>query len=95
MSAESVGSQEGRRLGRVVFLIGVALLFAVFVLAWRTFSGLPAAVQQKSLTLDSAGALAAVTVARALVLIAMAYVASLLASKGIELYAVASGRPTK
>ena len=94
MSAETVGKREGRRLGVVVFLIGVGLLFVVFVLAWGVFSGLPAALQPR-LTLDRAGGLAAVTAARALVLIAMAYAASLLASKGIEFHALASGRPAK
>jgi len=95
MNAESVGSREGRRLGIVVFVIGVLLLLVVFALAVGAFSALPQALQHGPLTLDAAGGLLAVTVARAFVLIAMAYAGSLLASKGIEFYAVSSGRPPK
>lgn len=82
-------------MGLAVLLVGAALLSVVVALAWQAFSGLPAAVQGKPLTLERVGGLVAVTAARACLLIAMAYAASLLASKGIELYAVSSGRPIK
>jgi hypothetical protein len=68
-------------------------LLVVFVLAVTTFSGLPQGLKRGPLTLDAAGGLLALAVARAFVLIAMAYAGSLLASKGIEFYAVSSGRP--
>lgn len=93
MNAESVGSQGSRILGVVVFILGLVALLLVFVLAVITFMALPQALKQGPLTLDAAGGLLALAVARAFLLLAMAYAGSLFAAKGIEFYAVASGRP--
>jgi TRAP-type C4-dicarboxylate transport system permease small subunit len=93
MSEERVGERSGRRLGMVVFVIGVISLLVVFALAVGAFSGVAQGLKRGPVTLDAAGGLVALAVARAFLLMAMAYAGSLLASKGIELLAVSSGRP--
>jgi len=73
-----------RRVGLAVFAVGMALLAAVFALAIKTFHQLP--------RLASGGAPAGIAAALAVaavqagLLLVMAYVSSLLASKGLELY---------
>ena len=87
----------GLALSVVVVGPGAAyLLLWVFVLAAQTFMTLPGEMQAKpAATLEGAGRVLGVAVARVLLLFVMAFAASLLASKGIEFFTVTSGRTVR
>ena len=94
MSEERVVNPKGRALGIVMLVIGTALLILVFVLAALTFAGLSGPAHSSAgAGLESASGLLAGIAARTAMLLVMAYASSLVASKGIELYAASSGRP--
>jgi hypothetical protein len=94
MSDERMANPKGRVAGVVMLVIGSALLLVVFFLAARTFAGLSAPAHGSSASgLESASALLARIGARTAMLLVMAYASSLVASKGIELFAASSGRP--
>jgi|WetSurMetagenome_2_1015567.scaffolds.fasta_scaffold788271_1 hypothetical protein len=93
MSEERVVNPKGRALGIVMLVVGAALLLLVFILAARTFAGLSGPAHGSGAGLESASALLAGIAARTAMLLVMAYASSLVASKGIELYAASSGRP--
>jgi hypothetical protein len=82
----------GRWTGGLIFAVGMAMLVMVFVLAAAAFAELPQTLDSAS---QSSGqglihALAGVA-ARVGFLVVMAYVASLVASKGLELFYAARG----
>ncbi|UCC67541.1 MAG: hypothetical protein JSV79_10490 [Armatimonadota bacterium] len=93
MSAQGkTTNRAGRRVGALIFAVGLIMLVVVFALAAAAFQQIPAA-----LGADEAGsgpglgsALAAIG-ARAAFLLVMAYASSLLASKGLDLYQAARG----
>jgi hypothetical protein len=81
-----VGS-AGRSFGMVIFAIGVALLAAVFVLTILTFRQLPQILASDQPAPQGMLTVLAIAAVRAVFLIVMGYVSSLIASKGLELYA--------
>ena len=94
MSEERVANPKGRVLGIVMLVVGALLLLLVFLLAARTFADLSGPAHGGTGTgLESASVLLAGIGARTAMLLVMAYASSLVASKGIELYAASSGRP--
>lgn len=85
-------SRGGRFLGGLIFAAGVVMLVAVFVLAAGAFAEIPAALAKaKGTSGPGLGSALATTGARAALLLVMAYVSSLLASKGLDLYQAARG----
>lgn len=72
-----------RRLGAGIFALGLLLLALVFTLAAIAFAQVPARLASPP---GGVAALLAVALVRTLFLLVMAYAASLLASKGLELY---------
>ncbi len=87
MTVETQRDVGARRAGGVILGVGVALLLAVFAIAVHTFAGLPRQMQAANAsTLEGAGRVLAIAGARAVLLFAMAYAGSLVASKGLELY---------
>jgi len=95
MNSEKTGAnRSGRWLGALIFAIGVAMLVIVFVLAAGAFAEVPAALARPQAEGGLVRALG-VTGARAAFLLVMAYVSSLLASKGLDLYQAAQGKSGK
>lgn len=85
----SRGNRVARGLGVVIFVIGVVLLGVVFALAAVTFSQLPRLLANSQAGVQGLGMMLLTAAVRAIFLLVMAYVSSLLASKGLELYAAA------
>lgn len=91
MSAErKTTNRGGRWLGALIFAVGIIMLVVVFVLAAVAFGEVPAALT-KGGSARALGAGLAMAGARAAFLLVMAYVSSLLASKGLDLYQAARG----
>jgi len=91
MSAErKTTDRVGRRLGALIFAVGMIMLVVVFVLAAVAFGEVPVALARPRGVSGIGHALAA-TGARAAFLLVMAYVSSLVASKGLDLYQAAPG----
>ena len=86
-------SGTGRWLGGLIFAVGLLMLIAVFALAAVAFAQVPEVLASggRSSGQGLVGGLAA-TGARAAFLLVMAYVSSLVASKGLELYQAARSR---
>ena len=94
MAMERAQDPGGRAAGMVMVVVGVLLLLLVFALALLTFAALPEQLRAAgATTLEGAGRVLALAAARALLLFVMAYAASLLASKGLELYHFSTERP--
>jgi uncharacterized membrane protein YraQ (UPF0718 family) len=81
-------NRAGRWLGALIFAVGVVMLVGVFVVAAAAFAEIPIALA-KGGSGSGLGHALAVTGARAAFLLVMAYVSSLLASKGLDLYQAA------
>jgi ABC-type nickel/cobalt efflux system permease component RcnA len=79
--------RPGRWLGGLVFLIGLAMMVAVFALAAIAFFQVPEALISGSD--EGLGRPLAVAGAQVGFLLVMAYLSSLFASKGLELFTVA------
>lgn len=91
MSSDTPGFRRaGRWLGAVIFGAGVALLLVVFVLAAVTFYRLPQLLSSSSSGPRGIALPLAISLVRAVFLLVMAYVSSLLASKGLELLSTAN-----
>ena len=80
-----------RRLGMIVFLLGIALLIAVFVMAYRVFATpistlICGAGGSASATASQLGTAAVATLIRIGLLFVMTLASSLIASRGIHLY---------
>jgi hypothetical protein len=87
MAAQDASSgSAGRSFGMIVFAIGVALLAAVLILAMLTFRQLPQVLASDQPVPQGILTVLAIAAVRALFLIVMGYVSSLIASKGLELY---------
>jgi hypothetical protein len=85
-------NRAGRWIGALIFTIGMAMLVAVFALAAFAFAELPQTLDGASQS--SGQGLIQVLVgvaARVAFLVVMAYVSSLVASKGLELFYAARG----
>jgi len=80
------GGRAARRVGMLIFTIGIVLLAVVFSLAIITFRQLPQMMADDRVSPQ--GIIRGLTVAavRGGFLLVMAYVSSLLASKGLDLY---------
>jgi len=93
MQAERTSpSRAGRVLGATIFAAGMVMLLVVFALAALAFAQVPHALMApRASPGPGIGRLLAVTAARAGFLLVMAYVSSLIASKGLELYQAAPG----
>jgi uncharacterized protein YqhQ len=87
-SSTAPGS-AARSVGILIFTIGIALLVLVFVLAVMAFLQLPLIVASDRPAPQGIVTVLAVAAVRAVFLLVMAYVSSLLASKGLDLYAAA------
>jgi hypothetical protein len=85
-------NRTGRWVGALIFAIGMAMLVAVFALAALAFAGLPQILDGASRS-GSQGLIHVLTGvgARVAFLVVMAYVSSLIASKGLELFYAARG----
>lgn len=89
MNAESDRrNRAGRRVGAAIFAAGMALLLVVFGLAASAFARVPATLGGPRASSGLGGQLAEVG-ARVMFLFVMAYVSSLVASKGLDLYEAA------
>ena len=89
MNAEGKRTHRaGRWMGALIFAVGVVMLVGVFVAAAAAFAGIPIALAKGS-SGSGLGHALATTGARAAFLLVMAYVSSLLASKGLDLYQAA------
>ena len=89
MNAEAKGTNRaGRWLGALIFTVGVVMLVGVFVVAASAFAQIPIALAKKG-SESGLGHALAITGARAAFLLVMAYVSSLVASKGLDLYQAA------
>ena len=80
-----------RRLGMIVFLLGIALLIAVFVMAYRVFATpistlICGAGGSASATASQLGTAVVATLIRIGLLFVMTLAGSLIASRGISLY---------
>ncbi|MGI6295871.1 MAG: hypothetical protein ACOX3G_07245 [Armatimonadota bacterium] len=87
-------SLAGRLLGILVFLVGIAILVVVAVLAYNLFSASTSAVQLKPGGDGAAASLGASVVRfiyQILLLIVLCVAGSLVAARGLHLYFVASG----
>lgn len=86
-------SRASRWVGGLLFAVGMAMLIVVFGLAATAFMEVPEALAAggQASAAGLAPALAG-TAARVGFLLVMAYVSSLFASKGLELYEAARGR---
>ena len=83
----------GRWTGAALFTIGMVMLVGVFALAAVSFAQVPRAIGGSHAASDPGlGALLGAAAARAGFLLVMAYVSSLVASKGLELYQAARGK---
>ena len=87
MSGTGSQHRPGRWLGGLVFLIGLAMMVAVFALAAIAFFQVPEALVSGSEA--GLGRLLAVAGAQIGFLFVMAYSSSLVASKGLELFTAA------
>ena len=94
MQAETRSANRGARwLGAIIFGIGIAMLLIVLALAAATFAAVPEALAASSPSSHQGlGPALAATAARAAFLLVMAYVSSLVASKGLDLYVAARDR---
>jgi hypothetical protein len=84
------GGRAARSLGALIFGIGLLMMVVVFALAAVVFAAVPetlAAAGRSSA--QGIGPALAATAARSVLLLVMAYVSSLLASKGLDLYVAA------
>jgi ABC-type nickel/cobalt efflux system permease component RcnA len=83
--------RAGQWFGGLVFAIGLAMMVAVFVFAVMAFLQVPAALAAGGRIggEDGLGRALAVAAVRIGLLFVMAYVSSLFASKGLELFAAA------
>jgi hypothetical protein len=85
---KSAGHRGGLCVGGLVFGIGLAMMLGVFVMAVMAFIRVPAALATPA---DSLGRSLAVAGVQIGFLFVMAYLSSLFASKGLELFAAARG----
>jgi len=85
-ASESHG--PGRWLGALIFAMGVGLLVVVFVLAALAFVQVPAGIAGPSGAQHGIGSVLAGAATKGVFLFVMAYAGSLVASKGLDLYAV-------
>ena len=81
----------GRRLGMIVFLLGIALLIAVFVMAYRMFATPISTLicgtgGSSSATASQLGTAVVATLIRIGLLFVMTLASYLMASRGIHLY---------
>jgi len=79
-----------RTVGMVMFLAGLVLLVVVFVLTYRMFAALGSRAAIRGLEIKAVG----VAGVRVLLLFVMGYLASLISTKGIQLYGVGRGIAT-
>lgn len=79
----------GRTLGIIIFVLGIVLLVVVFALAAITFGQLARAMADPSAAGPGIPTVLAAAAVRAVFLLVMAYVSSLLASKGLDLFSAA------
>jgi flagellar basal body-associated protein FliL len=84
---EAPSGSAGRSMGIVIFTVGIALMAVVFVLAILTFQQLPQLLASDQPPPQGILAVLAIAAARAVFLLVMGYVSSLMASKGLDLYA--------
>ncbi len=87
-------SLAGRLLGILVFLVGIAILVIVAILAYNLFSASTSAVQLKSGDGGVAASLGASVlrlIYQILLLMVLCVAGSLVAARGLHLYFVASG----
>ena len=91
MNAETTRpNRPGRVIGAVIFGLGMIMLVVVFALAATAFARIPSVLGSGSAASGPAlGEQLAAIGAQALFLLVMAYVSSLVASKGLELYQAA------
>jgi len=87
--------RPGRLLGALIFALGVGLLVVVFVLAAIAFIEVPARIAGPSGAQHGIGSVLAGAATSAVFLFVMAYAGSLVASKGLELYAMSRGAESK
>jgi len=73
--------------GMVIFLVGLVLLLLVFFWAYGMFAALGNEMATRGLGMEQVGLVAV----RVLLLFVMGYLASLVATKGIQLYGVGRG----
>jgi hypothetical protein len=88
--ARSETDFPARMVGMVIFLLGLVLLILVFAWAFGMFSALGRSATRQGLELVDVGFAGL----RVLLLLVMGYVASLIATKGIQLYGVGRGIST-
>lgn len=87
-------SLAGRLLGILVFLVGIAILVVVAVLAYNLFSASTSSVQVKPGDDGAAASLGASVlrlIYQILLLVVLCIAGSLVAARGLHLYFVASG----
>jgi len=89
MTAQRAPSRSAERAGILIFAVGIALLALVFVLAVLTFRELPQILASDRPAPQGILTVLGIAGVRALFLLVMAYVGSLLASKGLDLYSAA------
>ena len=90
--ARNGGNRGGLWAGGVVFGVGLAMMLGVFALAFFAFLRVPAALATAGDTLGRSLAVAGVQIG---FLFVMAYLSSLFASKGLELFAAARPGPSE
>ena len=77
----------GRAIGLIVFVVGVAMLAAVFWLSWKIFQNPGFAETTATVVTANVIARLAGLIVQLAFLLSMCVAASLIASKGIQLYA--------
>jgi len=82
----------GKGVGLVIFAVGIGLMVTVFIWAYHLFNGW---AQHTSFGGGTLGQQLARGGIRLGLLFVMTYVASLIASKGLQLYGVCRGVPLK
>ena len=90
MGRGSLDSFAGRAVGVIVFLVGIGVLGFVFVVAYRMFTS-PVTIGATVANAASVTAGIAALIARIVLLFVMILVGSLVAGKGVQMYAVLHG----
>ena len=86
--ARSAGHRGGLWAGGLVFGVGLAMMLGVFALAVMAFLKVPAALAGPGTNIGRSLSVAGVQIG---FLFVMAYLSSLFASKGLELFSAARG----
>ena len=82
----------GKAIGLTIFAVGIALMVAVFIWSYHLFSGWARHTSFGGGTLGQELTRGGIRLG---LLFVMAYVSSLIASKGLQLYGVCRGVPPK